>query len=128
MLGHIKSSKLERSFETEESQHRLKTSSSSDSKSECRNILFKLGRFVFAPPSPQQQQHATRFYVISGSSPTSFATENMMSFSPSTPLQNPKRNSLSFDPSASPLFSPSAAARYAQQADQWNQVTPSIMR
>jgi hypothetical protein len=46
----------------------------------------------------------------------------MSSFSPSTPLQNPRPRPLSFDPSASPLFSPSAAARYAEQTDQWNQV------
>lgn len=47
-----------------------------------------------------------------------------MSFSPSTPLPQAKAiKRLSFDTSASPLFSPSAAARFAEQTEQWNQVT-----
>ena len=50
----------------------------------------------------------------------------MMSFSPSTPLPNPKYKRNSFESSASPLFSPSAAARYAAQTEQWNQV-PSLL-
>lgn len=46
-----------------------------------------------------------------------------MSFSPTTPLPAPKYNKRnSFENSASPLFSPSAAARYALQAEKWNQV------
>jgi hypothetical protein len=52
----------------------------------------------------------------------------MSSFSPSTPLQNQRPRPLSFDPSASPLFSPSAAARYAEQIDQWNQVDKWLTR
>jgi len=49
-----------------------------------------------------------------------------MSFSPSTPLPNPKFKRNSFESSASPLFSPSAAARYAAQTEQWNQAqTPT---
>jgi chromosome segregation ATPase len=46
-----------------------------------------------------------------------------MSFSPSTPRSSSKYKRNSFEPSASPLFSPSAAARYAAQAEQWNQVS-----
>src|SRR5437868_3947706 len=49
----------------------------------------------------------------------------MMSFSPSTPtpLTSKQAKRISFDSFASPLFSPSAAARYAQQNEQWNQVS-----
>jgi len=50
----------------------------------------------------------------------------MMSFAPSTPLPNPQYKRNSFESSASPLFSPSAAARYAAQTEQWNQV-PSLL-
>lgn len=51
-----------------------------------------------------------------------------MSFSPSTPLPNPKFKRNSFESSASPLFSPSAAARYAAQTEQWNQVPSPLLR
>jgi hypothetical protein len=55
-----------------------------------------------------------------------------MSFLPITPLPSSKHKRLSFESLGSPLFSPSAAARYAAQAEQWNQVlsplTPSLWK
>src|SRR5438477_8837070 len=84
--------------------------------------MFTINSLSVTPATPQEQ---TRVSSAPWLPNTSFLNSSMMSFSPSTPtpLTSKQAKRISFDSSASPLFSPSAAARYAQQNEQWNQVS-----
>ena len=105
--------------------------SSSESKSESLCILLTIAIVIViclppylnaSPQQPTQKIHLGR----ESPEPPPHNIDGIMAFTPATPLPSSKAaKRLSFESTGSPLFSPSAAARYAEQAEQWNHVFSS---